>query len=119
MLIIVPNVFQVIHFKRVHYHKYHHHHHHLHHHHHHHHQQIPCQSVAMGTRRHQPVLTCAFLKSQERPIVSGARSFSKHQVQVILMLPFVIIRQAAGFPLPVSKVPRRASSGEALAKWPN
>ena len=76
MLVIIPKCIssQVI-LKDVHYHKYH-----LHTH-----WQISCQSVIMATRQRQSVISCAFLKSEWRPILSGVRSFFTLRVQVVLV----------------------------------
>ena len=86
MLIIVEKYIskQVI-LNDIHYHKYQHH------------WQMPCQSVAVATSRRQTVLSCAFLKSELRPIFIGARSFSTLRVQVVLERSFGIFHPAAGF----------------------
>ena len=74
-----------------------------------HHSQIPSHSVAVATRRRQPVLSYAFLKSQLRPI--GARSFSTLRVNV-LGRPFGIFHRAAGFFFAASRALKRTSSGK-------
>ena len=47
--------------------------------------QISCQSVSVPARWHQTVLSCAFLNSEWRPILSGTRLFS---ILRVLSLPF-------------------------------
>ena len=83
------------------------------HHHHHNHWQIPYQSVTVTTRRRQPVVYCASLKSEWRPIFSGARSFSKFMVQVVLMRHFGIFQPAADF---INCLPAKLSEDHPLRK---
>ena len=112
MLIFLPKCFQARsagHFIDVRYHKYHHHHHH------HHHWQMPCPNVVVATRRRQPVLPSAFLKSEWRQIIHGARSFSTLQVQVVQLSPFGLFHSTPGFPI----VPARPFDDHPLAKWLN
>ena len=108
MLIIVPKSIsrQVI-LNNVHYHKFHHH------------WQIPCQSVAVATRRRQHVLSCAFLKSELRPIFIGARSFSTLRVQAVLGHHFGIFHHAQASSLPPAKLSDDHPPGEAPETWPN
>ena len=88
MLIIVPKCilsFSIqVFLNDVHYHKYHRYHHRW---------QNPCKSVSMATRQND--LFCAILKSDWRPIFSGARSFSTLLVQIVLGRPFGLFHPAA------------------------
>ena len=76
--------------------------------------QIPYQSVSVDTRRLQPVVSSAFLKSELRP-----SSFSILRFHVVLGRPFGIFNPATGLLIAARKALRRSSSGEALATWPN
>ena len=95
------------HFNDIHYHKYHHHHH----------LQIPCQSVSMAARWHQTFLSCAFLKSEWRPISVVQDHFpcSESLVHIVLWRSFSLYHSVSGFLIAA----RRSSFGEALATWPN
>ena len=83
----------------------------------HHRRQRSCKSVTVVTRQHD--LSCAYLKSEWRPIFSGARSFSTLRVKVVLRRPFGLFHPAAVSLLPPAKLSNNHSLEEPLETWPN
>ena len=77
--------------------------------------------MSVAARWHQTVLSCAFLKSEWRPISSGTRSFSMRRVLSphCLWRSFSLFHSVAYSLIAVSKALRRSSFAEALATWPN
>ena len=77
--------------------------------HHHHHWQISCKSVTVATRQRYP--SYAIIKSEWRPIFSGARSFTMFRVKVIPGRPFGLFHSGCSFLIAASKTLQQSSSG--------